>query len=169
LGLGRSGKANDIDYDMPPLTKTEFLKRSTSTMSKRATLAIFMWLGALVAAGCSGIAEYRIDIQQGNVVPREAVRQLKPGMTREQVRFLLGTPLLTDVFHDNRWDYVYRYENRRANTVDEHRLAVFFDKDGKLLRWQGDLPAGAPVTPPEQRNRVIDLGAAASPEKAPAQ
>lgn len=139
-------------------------------MSKRATLAIFVWLGTLVAAGCSGVSEYRIDIQQGNVVPREAVRQLKPGMTREQVRFLLGTPLLTDVFHDNRWDYVYRYDNRRLKTVEEQRLAVFFDKDGKLLRWQGDLPAGAPAVAPEDRNRVIDLGATASQDKkAPAQ
>ena len=138
-----------------------------TTLSKRATLVVFLWFGALAVTGCSKWTEYRIDIQQGNVVSREAVRQLKPGMTRDQVRFLLGTPLLTDVFHDNRWDYVYRLDNRREGSVEEHRLAVFFDKDGKLARWQGDLPATAPVATPENRNRVIDLSAPVK-ENAPA-
>src|SRR3990170_1219150 len=62
---------------------------------------------ALQLAGCGWLAPYRIDIKQGNFVSQEMVAQLKRGMTKEQVRFVLGTPLVTDIFHADRWDYVY--------------------------------------------------------------
>ena len=66
---------------------------------------------ALAAGACSSswipgtLRPYRPDVQQGNVVTKDMVDQLRPGMTRDQVRFLLGTPMLTDVFHQDRWDY----------------------------------------------------------------
>jgi outer membrane protein assembly factor BamE len=66
-----------------------------------------------------GLSAHRIDIQQGNVVTQEMVAKLKPGMTRQQVRFVLGTPPIVDPFHPQRWDYVYYY--RKAGTVTEHR------------------------------------------------
>ena len=54
-----------------------------------------------------GLAPYHIDIQQGNVLTQDMVAKLKPGMTRHQVRFVMGTPPITDPFHEDRWDYVY--------------------------------------------------------------
>jgi outer membrane protein assembly factor BamE len=106
-------------------------------------------LALLIAAasgGCSvpripGVTPYKIDIQQGNFVSQDMVAQLKPGMTREQVRFLLGTPLLTDIFHGERWDYVYFREAPNGKR-EQRKLAVFF-ADGRLTRLHGDLaPAG---------------------------
>src|SRR5687767_14106840 len=82
----------------------------------RRFLPVLLVLAAGVP-GCSyvpripGITPYRMEIQQGNFVSQEMVSQLKPGMTREQVRFILGTPMVTDVFHPERWDYVYWRES----------------------------------------------------------
>src|SRR6187549_1367056 len=82
-----------------------------------------------------GVTPYRMVIQQGNFISQEMVAQLKPGMTKEQVRFVLGTPLVTDIFHADRWDYVFFRE--LGNGKKEHRhLSVFF-KDDKLVRHVG--------------------------------
>lgn len=92
-------------------------------------------------AACSNVprivTEYRIDVQQGNVLTQEMVSQLKPGQTRDQVRFLLGTPLLADIFHAERWDYVYRLENGRTNAVEMRKFSVFFNADGRLEKVSG--------------------------------
>jgi outer membrane protein assembly factor BamE len=112
----------------------------------RPVFALF--LGALLVAtlgGCSyvpripGITPYRIDIQQGNYISSDMVAQLKPGMSKEQVRLALGTPLLTDIFHADRWDYVYWYERTGAKP-EQRKLTVFFE-DGKLTRLDGDVVA----------------------------
>lgn len=113
-------------------------------------------LGAWLVAGCGGFSEYRIDIQQGNVVSQESVAQLRQGMTRDQVRFLLGTPLLQDVFHADRWDYVYRLDRRQASSIEESQLTVFFDKDGRVVRWDGSVPVSGASG--EDRPRVIEIG-----------
>ncbi|SFC53872.1 outer membrane protein assembly factor BamE [Collimonas sp. OK412] len=73
---------------------------------------------------------YRIDIQQGNFVSKEMLAQVKEGMTREQVRFALGTPLLTDLFHEDRWDYVFRLQKGNGE-ITTSRVSVFFN--GNLL------------------------------------
>ncbi|MEO6920249.1 MAG: outer membrane protein assembly factor BamE [Collimonas sp.] len=73
---------------------------------------------------------YRIDIQQGNFVSKEMLAQVKEGMTREQVRFALGTPLITDLFHDNRWDYVFRLQKGNGE-ITTSRVSAFFN--GNLL------------------------------------
>jgi outer membrane protein assembly factor BamE len=102
-------------------------------------------LSLAVSGGCSsvprvpGITPYRIDIQQGNYISSDMVAQLKPGMSKEQVRLALGTPLLTDIFHADRWDYVYWYE-RAGNKPEQRKLTVFFE-DGKLTRLDGDVVA----------------------------
>jgi outer membrane protein assembly factor BamE len=83
------------------------------------------------------IAPYKIDIQQGNVVTQEMVAKLKAGLTRSQVRFVLGSPLVTDMFHSDRWDYIYLLQ-RQGKTDDRRRLTVIFDGD-KLLRLEGDV------------------------------
>ncbi len=83
------------------------------------------------------IRPYRMDIQQGNYVSQEMVAQLKPGMTKEQVRFVLGTPLVTDLFHADRWDYVYYRDSRRGGR-EARKIAVVFE-NGKLARVVGDV------------------------------
>ncbi len=97
----------------------------------------------LFLTGCSSVpipsflTPYKIDIQQGNFVDQEMVAKLKPGMTKSQARFVLGTPLVTDVFHQNRWDYVYRYQ--KAGVLTEYRkIALIFEGD-TLLRMEGDI------------------------------
>lgn len=71
---------------------------------------------------------YKIDIQQGNYVDHETAAKLKPGMTRAQVRFVMGTPLMTDIFHSGRWDYVY-IDKKAGKLVAQRRIAVYFDGD----------------------------------------
>lgn len=72
------------------------------------------------------LSPYRPDVQQGNFISREMVAQVKPGMTPEQVRFALGTPLLSDIFHANRWDYDFRLTRRNGETLSS-RVTVFFN------------------------------------------
>ena len=85
---------------------------------------------------------YRVPIQQGNFVSQEMVDQVKQGMTREQVRFALGTPLLTDLFHADRWDYPFRLQRGNGEVISS-RVTVYF-KDNLLERIEGgDLPTEA--------------------------
>jgi outer membrane protein assembly factor BamE len=88
------------------------------------------------------VAPYRMEIQQGNFVSQEMVAQLKLGMTKDQVRFVLGTPLITDSFHADRWDYVFRRQKSGSKELEQHRLAVFFE-DGKLARVDTDVIAAS--------------------------
>lgn len=124
-----------------------------------AALAIFL-LGA-----CSSVprivTEYRIDVQQGNVLTQDMVSQLRPGLTRDQVRFVLGTPLLVDMFHANRWDYLYRLQSGRTGEVELRRFTVLFDGEGKLDRVEGDVVAelSGEAAAPDVKSRVLDLGA----------
>jgi outer membrane protein assembly factor BamE len=99
-------------------------------------------------------------VQQGNVLTQEMVSQLRPGLTKDQVRFILGTPMLVDMFHSDRWDYVYRLQKGKTGEVETRKFSTFFDADGKLLRVAGDVtPAkSAGATAPENRSREIDLG-----------
>ena len=107
-------------------------------------LAVALALALPFAPGCSevptlpGFTPYKMEIQQGNFVDQEMVSKLKPGMSREQVRFILGTPLVADVFHSDRWDYVFRRTPQGGGAVQQRRLAVFFE-DGKLARVEGDV------------------------------
>lgn len=71
---------------------------------------------------------YRIDVQQGNFVSKEMVAQLRPGLSRDQVRFVLGTPLLNDIFHANRWDYDFRLAKGNGEVMTS-RVSVFFKDD----------------------------------------
>jgi outer membrane protein assembly factor BamE len=90
----------------------------------------------LLFAGCM-LVPHKIDIQQGNYVDQTMVAKLKPEMTRSQVRFILGTPLIADAFHPNRWDYVYL--TGKANNVHaQHKITVVFDGD-KLKHVEGDI------------------------------
>ncbi len=114
------------------------------------TLFTLAWL-----TGCS-IAEsrlvYRIDVQQGNVIEQDAVDQLVPGMSRRQVQFLLGSPMVIDVFHQDRWDYFYLMQTGSGEVSSEH-LTLYFDDD-TLTRIKGTSrpqPAAASGEPASQQ------------------
>jgi len=99
---------------------------------------------ALALVGCkqapelpSIIAPYKIDIQQGNVVSQAMIAKLKAGMTRAQVRFALGSPLIVDPFRTDRWDYIYMYQ-KQGKEAQRHRVTIIFEED-KLLRIEGDV------------------------------
>ncbi|QEL64558.1 putative outer membrane lipoprotein [Oryzomicrobium terrae] len=125
-------------------------------------------LSVVALAACSPpklITEYRIDVQQGNALTQDQVAQLRPGLSKDQVRYILGTALLADAFHADRWDYVYRLQKGSTREIESRRLTIFF-QDGKLTRVAGDVvPAkdgqavgDAGVDAPEEKTRVIDLG-----------
>ncbi|KAF1020858.1 MAG: Outer membrane protein assembly factor BamE [Paracidovorax wautersii] len=112
------------------------------------------------------ITPYKADIIQGNVVTAEQVQQLQAGMTRNQVRTLLGTPLVVSVFHQDRWDYVFTIR-RQGVAPMERKFTVFFSGD-TLARWEGDsLPSETEfatlVQPPADKVKVPELSA--SPDK----
>ena len=134
----------------------------------RSRLLILGAVCSLLAA-CSSFNPYKIDVQQGNVLTQEMVAQLKPGQTREQVRFILGTPLLADIFHQQRWDYVYSYRKGRSGEVETRQFSVYFDKDNRLERVSGDVAVGVPdeLAAPTAQTRVVDFGTLPSDGSAP--
>ena len=93
-------------------------------------LKIFTLLALLQFTGCSLVPYilYKIDVQQGNVVTQDMIEKLKPGMTKSQVRFVLGTPLIVDAFRDNRWDYPYM-DQEKGELVAQKRLTIFFENE----------------------------------------
>lgn len=123
-------------------------------------------LASLLVAGCTSVDRipfiHRIDVQQGNVITQQMVDQLKPGMSKRQARFTLGSPLLVDTFHQDRWDYLYRMEPGKGE-IEQRRVTLYF-KDDRLVRIDGDyrphpqpeLAATGPesttvVVPPQER------------------
>ncbi len=90
---------------------------------------------SLLLASCGSVpflTPYKMDIRQGNFVTPEMREKLKLGMTRQQVRYVLGTPLVSDAFHGNRWDYVYRLE-RGGKVIEQQNMTLYFEGD-KLAR-----------------------------------
>ena len=99
-----------------------------------AALAAAIML-AFAGSGCV----YRMDIQQGNLLDAEQVDQVEVGMTRSQVRFLLGTPMVIDSFDADRWDYVYSLRRGNEREVTKRHLVVWFDGD-KVTRVEEPIP-----------------------------
>ena len=102
---------------------------------------------------------YRMDIQQGNVVEQDMINKLKPGMNKNQVKFIMGTPLITDPFHSNRWDYVYSMEPG-GNEREQRRITLYFE-DEKLAFVDGDVQIRTtPLTEDntrKERNVVVPI------------
>ncbi len=117
----------------------------------------------VLCAACSSVNQsksyitpYRIDVRQGNWVTQEMMSQLKPGQTREQVRFILGSPLVSDMFHADRWDYIYRLQPGRGE-AEQRRITVFF-QDEKLVRVGGDVIADdGKKALPKAANQAIEV------------
>ena len=82
---------------------------------------------------------YSVLISQGNIIDKEMFEKLEKGMTRKQVRFILGSPLLEDTFNPNRWDYYYSLRKEEKDLYDYHLYVIF--EDDKLVRWQGNIDA----------------------------
>ncbi|MFI8582751.1 outer membrane protein assembly factor BamE [Ectopseudomonas khazarica] len=97
--------------------------------------------GLFALAGCSFPGVYKIDIQQGNVVTQDMIDQLRPGMTRRQVRFIMGNPLITDTFHADRWDYLYSIQPGGGQRLQE-RVSLVFDGSDQLVGLAGDFMPG---------------------------
>jgi outer membrane protein assembly factor BamE len=129
---------------------------------QRLTVLVLLCV-ALGGCGIGGVrfgfpGVYRIDIQQGNIVTQEMIDQLKPGMTKRQVRFIMGTPLVVDTFEPERWDYVHTMA-KKGEEAKEERVSLYFDKD-VLVRISGDFaPASGAKAPTAE--------AAPAPAKAP--
>lgn len=120
-------------------------------MNKKLIPALFpAFFSLLLLHGCSnipilpGLKPYKIDIQQGNFVTQEMIAKLQPGMSRSQVRFALGTPLIVDPFRNDRWDYVYHYY-KQGELAEQRAVTVVFRGD-VLDRVEGDVVPGANVS-----------------------
>lgn len=106
------------------------------------TIPIWLLFGiCLFLAACS---MHVIDIQQGTIMTPEMTEQLRPGMTRNQVKFVMGTPTISDPFHQNRWDYIYTLKQKRGETQRRH-IALFFEGD-ELVRIVDDAAADQPAS-----------------------
>lgn len=107
---------------------------------------IILFVG-LFLAGCS---VHKIDIQQGNVVTQEMLDQLELNMPAKKVSFVMGTPLLRDVFHQQRWDYIYSFQDGNGHRK-QRNITLFFDKKKRLQKIKGDVKIGKrkqkPATP----------------------
>lgn len=101
------------------------------------SLFILLFIGTLSACSSLGFpGVYKIDVEQGNIVEQSMVDQLEPGMSRRQVRFILGTPLVEDPFNQNRWDYAYVMRNGEK-LIRKTQMRVYFDGDA-LSDVRGD-------------------------------
>jgi outer membrane protein assembly factor BamE len=123
-------------------------------------LAIITCFSCLMLCACS-MADWslvhRIDVQQGNVIDQDALNQLTPGMTRRQVQYVIGSPMVADTFHQDRWDYIYRMQTGKGEVSEQH-VTLFF-KDDTLTSISGSMrpQANDAQTPPvrEQVSLVV--------------
>lgn len=157
---------------MFPATPRLIVKRIKSMQKLLLPSAI---ISLLLASGCSTVKEtvsgigdvipnsiqrtslfYKIDIQQGNSIEQPIISRLEPGMSKNQVQFIMGTPMLIDVFHQNRWDYYYSIQRGNGESEQKH-IALFFEDD-KLVRTEGDMrPAPEDATKPLREAEVFSV------------
>lgn len=132
-------------------------------MQKTTLLSLVMALAlTLPLSGCGNFLRvYKADLDQGNLVTQEMVEKLKPGMTPSQVRYVLGTPLVTDTLNPRRWDYLYDYvpgtyaRIAKMKEVDNRRLTVWFE-NGTLSKIEGaELMPEKNPSAPESRDRTL--------------
>lgn len=125
-------------------------------MRQLHTLRYLIILIALACTACGtavpSIKPYKLDIQQGNVVTSKMLLQLRPGMTKSQVRYIMGTPLVQDSFHGNRWDYVYQMREQ-GKVIEQRRVILDFENE-LLAKVRGD------VTPSKGDKAAAEEGAA---------
>ena len=115
--------------------------RITEQVGKRLSRALALLCCCMLLSACNSTplrfpGVYRIPIPQGNIITQEMVDQLRPGLTKRQVNFIMGTPLIKDTFDQDRWDYLYSYQPGGGERVQE-RLTLYFDNDS-LTHFSGD-------------------------------
>lgn len=121
---------------------------------------LFLSLFCIPLMSCSVAVDYlpyvyKIDVNQGNVIDQAMIDQLRPNMTKRQVLYIMGSPMLVDFFHQNRWDYVYS-TRKGNNDAEQKMLSIFFEND-QIRGIQGDLkPSSVPVPKPST-DKVVDV------------
>ncbi|GGY81918.1 hypothetical protein GCM10011613_28270 [Cellvibrio zantedeschiae] len=123
---------------------------------KLASRILLVTLCAFSLASCKLFPSvHKLNIQQGHIITPEMVDQLKLGMNKRQVRFVLGNTLLPDTFNDNRWDYFYSIKRGSDGSYTKHLFSVYFEND-KLVKTEGDyLPGPAPLSE-EKSEKYLD-------------
>lgn len=126
-------------------------------------IASRLLLVAVVIASLAGCSYFRfpgvhkINIQQGHIITQEMVDQLKVGMTKRQVRFVLGNSLLPNTFNDDRWDYYYSLRRGSDGSFTEFLFTVYFENDS-LTRWEGDhIPTPKPLNTDQSEQNLGDI------------
>lgn len=107
--------------------------RPTYSRLSLKPLIVAVILASLIMGGC--VRSYRVEIQQGNVISAQQIEKLTPGTSRNEVRFILGTPLIEDPFHADRWDYFYSLDPAKGEQVTQYRLSIWFEND-KIARTE---------------------------------
>lgn len=124
----------------------------------RKSLFSLSFLASLALASCSTILNnlpgvYSIDIQQGNIIDQAMVDQLRPNMNKRQVLYIMGSPMLVDAFHPQRWDYIY-FNQPGGNEKVQKRVSLFFENE-QVIAIQGDLkPSAKPIIKTTQETIV---------------
>jgi outer membrane protein assembly factor BamE len=124
------------------------------------TKFLVLSLCSLQLVSCATAVEYlpyvyKIDVNQGNVIDQAMIDQLRPNMTKRQVLYIMGSPMLVDFFHQSRWDYVYAVRKGGEN-LEQKNISIFFEND-QLKNIQGDFkPSSQPVLKPSS-DLVVDV------------
>jgi outer membrane protein assembly factor BamE len=135
---------------------------------------ILSLIATITLSACSQFGVYRLDVQQGNLVTQEQLARVKPGMSRIEVRNILGTPLLQDAFHANRWDYAYRDDRNTERKLNpfgresqQFTVTILFESE-KVARISGEASPVEILTGGGERRRTPDAtppGAPPEPKK----
>lgn len=138
-----------------PLLHQTFSSQPCRTLRLGIALCLLATLSACGLPRLHFPGVYKIDIQQGNIITQEMVDQLRPGMTKRQVIFVMGTPLVRDPFDQDRWDYVYSYQPG-GGVRGQERITMFFEND-MLTHFTGDFK------PTEESTAETTSSASAAP------
>ena len=117
------------------------INSARTLLNRKTAQCLLLLASALLISACSiprlqfpGV--YKVDIQQGNIITQEMIDQLRPGMTKRQVIFVMGTPLVRDPFHQDRWDYIYSYQPG-GGIRGQEGVTMYFEND-LLTHFTGD-------------------------------
>jgi len=150
------------------ISTNSLIKMKLHSVFRRFATTLPVLACAAALSACNYVPKvdpYRMEIVQGNLVTQDMVSRLTPGLTKDQVRFVLGTPLVIDSFRDDRWDYVYLHMPENIKVPERRRVTVFFE-DGKLKRVDGDVVTAA--RPAGQADAATPVAPAAAPGAAEA-
>lgn len=107
-------------------------------------------LGFATVSGCIFPGVYKLNVQQGNIITQEMIDKLRPGMTHRQVIYVMGNPVLSNPFNENRWDYTYTLEQNDKITTS-YRISLYFNEQQRYTHYTGRLPSNEPTTEVDQQ------------------